>query len=75
MNTLIKNLQAKGFQIWFTDRDSFDIMDFHITRIFANVKKGAGRKVLIKSSLEDEYTVCNSQKEATQWFLDYYEGI
>ena len=73
MNTLIKNLQSQGFTVWFTANNEFNIMDYNTVRVFANVKKGTGRKVLIKTSLQDEYTVCNSQKEALQWFLDNYK--
>lgn len=72
MNTLIKGLQKQGFTVWFTANDEFNIMDYETIRTFANVKKGPGRKVLIKTSLQDEFTTCGSQKEALQWFLSNY---
>ena len=72
MNTLIKNLQSQGFTVWFTANDEFNIMDYNTVRVFANVKKGEGRKVLIKTVFQTEYTICKSQKEALEWFLNNY---
>lgn len=70
MNSLIKGLQNNGFTIWFTANNEFDIMDYNTIRVFANVKKGEGRKVLIKTVFETDYTICKSQKEALEWFLN-----
>lgn len=72
MNTLIKNLQSQGFTVWFTANNEFNIMDYNTVRVFANVKKGEGRKVLIKTVFETDYTICKSQKEALEWFLNNY---
>jgi hypothetical protein len=72
MNSLIKGLQNNGFTIWFTANNEFDIMDYNTIRVFANVKKGEGRKVLIKTVFETDYTICKSQKEALEWFLNNY---
>jgi hypothetical protein len=72
MNTLIKNLQSQGFTVWFTANNEFNIMDYNTVRVFANVKKGEGRKVLIKTVFQTEFTTCKSQKEALEWFLNNY---
>lgn len=72
MNSLIKGLQNNGFTIWFTANNEFDIMDYNTIRVFANVKKREGRKVLIKTVFETDYTICKSQKEALEWFLNNY---
>lgn len=72
MNSLIKGLQNNGFTIWYTANNEFDIMDYNTIRVFANVKKGEGRKVLIKTVFETDYTICKSQKEALEWFLNNY---
>lgn len=57
-------------QIWYTSIDGFDVMDFEYIRVFANVKPGEGRKVLIKKADETEWTVCKSQKEALEWLKE-----
>ena len=72
MLSLIKGLQNNGFTIWYTANNEFDIMDYNTIRVFANVKKGEGRKVLIKTVFETDYTICKSQKEALEWFLNNY---
>ena len=75
MDSLIKGLQKNGFTVCFTSNDSFNIMDYNWVRTFANVKKGTGRKVLIKAVTEEEYTICNSQKATLDWFLNNYSTI
>ena len=72
MLSLIKGLQQNNFTVWFTANNEFDIMDYNTIRVFANVKKGEGRKVLIKTVFETDYTICKSQKEALEWFLNNY---
>ena len=75
MLSLIKGLQQNNFTVWFTANNEFDIMDYNTIRVFANVKKGNGRSVLIKLINADEYIVCKSQKEALSWFLNNYNTI
>ena len=73
LDTLIKNLLKEGFQIWFTGKDTFDVMDFHYIRVFVNIKKGEGRKVLTKDVNAEEWTTHKSQKDALTWILNNYK--
>ena len=67
LDTFQKGALKMGCQIWYTSIDGFDVMDFEYIRVFANVKPGEGRKVLIKKADDIEWTVCKSQKEAIRW--------
>ena len=67
LDTFQKGCFKMGCQIWYTSKDGFNVMDFEYIRVYANVKPGEGRKVLIKKADDIEWTVCKSQKEAIRW--------
>lgn len=67
LDSFQKGVLKMKCQIWYTSIDGFDVMDFEYIRVFANVKPGEGRKVLIKKADDTEWTVCKSQKEALKW--------
>lgn len=70
LDSFQKGALKMGCQIWYTSIDGFDVMDFECIRVFANVKPGEGRKVLIKKADDIEWTVCKSQKEALEWLKE-----
>ena len=72
MNTLIKGLQKNGYTIWFVDNDTFYIMNHTTTIIYATVKKGTGRKVLLNMTYwndSDMWFECKGQKDCLDNFL------
>lgn len=70
LNSFVKGTFSMGCQIWYTAADEFNVMDFECIRVFANVRQGEGRKVLIKKADDTEWTVCKSQKEALEWLKE-----
>ena len=67
MNTLIKEIEKKGLYVAFISNTELNIMCGYWIRTLANVKKGEGRKVLIKKTNDENWIVCRSQKEALTW--------
>ena len=67
MNTLIKEIEKKGLHVAFISNTELNIMCGYWIRTLANVKKGEGRKVLIKKTNDENWTTCGSQKEALNW--------
>lgn len=67
LNSFIKGVSSMGCQIWYTSSNEFNVMDSECIRVFANVRQGEGRKVLIKKADDTEWIVCKSQKEALKW--------
>ena len=67
MNTLIKEIEKKGLHVAFISNTELNIMCGYWIRTLVNVKKGEGRKVLIKKTNDENWTTCGSQKEALNW--------
>ena len=67
MNTLIKEIEKNGLHVAFISNTELNIMCGYWIRTLANVKKGEGRKVLIKKTNDENWTTCGSQKEALNW--------
>ena len=70
LNSFQKGALQMGCQIWYISLEEFNVMDFECIRVFANVKSGEGRKVLIKKADDTKWTTCKSQKEALEWLKE-----